>query len=254
MPLIEVKNLTRYFGGLHAVNNVSFDVEKGIIKAIIGPNGAGKTTLFNLISGTIPVTSGRVFFNGHNITGLKPYQIARKGIVRTFQNLKLNQHMTALENVMIGRHIRSRSGFLTGMLNLPSSWTEEKKIREKALEMLEIVSLADKKDILVANLPFGQQRAVELARALACEPEVILLDEPASGLNIYETKELSELIKKLKSWNLTIMIVEHDMSLVMDISDDVVVLNYGEKIAEGQPEKIQKNNNVIKIYLGDDDA
>ncbi len=254
MPLIEVRNLTRYFGGLHAVNNVSFDVEKGIIKAIIGPNGAGKTTLFNLISGTIPVTSGRVSFNGQNITGLKPYQIARKGIVRTFQNLKLNQHMTALENVMIGRHIRSRAGFMTGMLNLPYSWAEEKKIKGKALEMLDIVSLADKKDILVTNLPFGQQRAVELARALACEPEVILLDEPASGLNIYETKELSELIKKLKSWNLTILIVEHDMSLVMDISDDVVVLNYGEKIAEGQPEKIQKNKNVIKIYLGDDDA
>jgi len=192
MPLIEVKNLTRYFGGLHAVDNVSFDVEKCIIKAIIGPNGAGKTTLFNLISGTIPVSSGKVFFNGHNITGLKPFQIAKKGIVRTFQNLKLNQHMTALENVMIGRHIRSNAGFLSGMLNLPATWSEEKKIKEKAMEMLGIVSLTEKKDMLVANLPFGQQRAVELARALACEPEVILLDEPASGVTIYETKELSE--------------------------------------------------------------
>ncbi|MBN2545081.1 MAG: ABC transporter ATP-binding protein [Spirochaetes bacterium] len=254
MPLIEVKNLSRYFGGLHAVDNVSFNVEKGIIKAIIGPNGAGKTTLFNLISGTINVTSGKVFYKDHIITGLKPYQIAKKGIVRTFQNLKLNQHMSVLENVMIGRHIRSKAGFISGMLNLPNTWNEEKKIREYSMKMLDVVSMADKKDITVANLPFGQQRAVELARALACEPEVLLLDEPASGLNIYETKELSELIKKLKTWGLTILIVEHDMSLVMDISDDVVVLNYGEKIAEGQPDKIQKNKKVIKIYLGDDDA
>jgi len=170
---------------------------------------------------------------------LKPYQIARKGIVRTFQNLKLNQHMTVLENAMIGRHIRSKAGFMTGMLNLPSSWTEEKKIREKAVEMLEIVSLADKKDMLVANLPFASRELWNLPELWPVNLKLYCLMNRIR-FNIYETKELSELIKKLKSWNLTILIVEHDMSLVMDISDEVVVLNYGEKIAEGLPDKYRR--------------
>lgn len=254
MSFIKVEGLDKFFGGLHAVNNVSFDVEKGKIKAIIGPNGAGKTTLFNLISGTLPSSSGKVFFKDNNIVGLKPFQIAKKGITRTFQNLKLSLQMTALENVMIGRHVRSKAGFFSCMLGLPGARKEEKIIKDKAVDFLKTVSLSDKKDIIVSNLPFGQQRAVELARALAAEPEVLLLDEPASGLNTYETKELSELIKKINSMGITILLVEHDMSLVMDISDEVVVLNFGEKIAEGTPENVQKNEQVIKIYLGDEDA
>ncbi len=249
--LLKVEELNRYFGGLHAVNNVSFNVKKGQIKAIIGPNGAGKTTLFNLISGSLKASSGKTFFNDHLITGYKPYQIANKGITRTFQNVQLFPHLTVLENVMIGRHIKSRAGFFAGMLNLPFTWKEEKNIKDKSLNLLELLSLYTLKDEESANLPFGKQRLVEFARALATEPELLLLDEPAAGLNIHETEELADQIIKIKDMGITILLVEHDMSLVMNISDEIVVLNYGEKIAEGPPKIIQKNRKVIKIYLGE---
>lgn len=249
--LIKIERLNRYFGGLHAVNNVSFNVNKGQIKAIIGPNGAGKTTLFNLISGTLKTSSGNAFFKDCLITGLKPYQIANKGISRTFQNVQLFPNLSVLENVMIGRHIQSKGGFFAGMLNLPFTRKEEKNINEKSLSLLKLFSLQDLKDEEVMNLPFGKQRLVEFARALATEPELLLLDEPAAGLNIYETEELAEQIKKIRNMGITILLVEHDMSLVMDISDEIVVLNYGKKIAEDHPEKIQKNKEVIKIYLGE---
>jgi branched-chain amino acid transport system ATP-binding protein len=254
MKILEVNELDCFFGGLHAVNKVSFSLEKGSIKAIIGPNGAGKTTLFNLISGVITPSSGNVLYCDEDITGLRPFQIAKKGIIRTFQNLKLSGHMTVLENVMIGRHIRSHAGFLSSILKLPSARKEEKSIREEALSALETLHIADYKDRLVSGLPFGIQRCVEFARALACEPSLLLLDEPASGLNMYETKEIAELIRDIREKGITILIVEHDMGLVMDISDEIVVLNFGVKITDDKPYNIQRNSEVISIYLGDEDA
>ena len=254
MALLEIQNLNRHFGGLHAVNNVSFAVEQGMIKAVIGPNGAGKTTLFNLIAGNLPVNSGAIYFNETKINGRKPYQIARHGLSRTYQNIMLFHGMTALENVMLGRHIRSKAGFMAGMLNLPWTWSEEKLIRDKALEYLDLLGVTDCADIEISNLSFGQQRGVEFARALATEPTLLLLDEPAAGLNIYETAEIGRLITKIRESGVTILLVEHDMSLVMDISDEIVVLSFGEKIAEDLPHNIQKNEEVIRIYLGDEDA
>jgi branched-chain amino acid transport system ATP-binding protein len=252
-PLLEVCGLNRFFGGLHAVANVSFSVKEGLIKAIIGPNGAGKTTLFNLISGSLRPSSGKTIFQQKLITGLKAHEIARRGIIRTFQNIRLCAHMTVLENTMLGRHTRSRAGFLAGMLNLPWSWSEEREIREKSLSILKLLSLEDLFNTEASSLPFGKQRAAEFARALAAEPKLLLLDEPASGLNLHETEELAELIIKIRDLDMTILLVEHDMSLVMDICDEIVVLNYGEKIAEGTPSEIQKNQDVIRIYLGEDE-
>ncbi len=254
MNLLDVKNVNKHFGGLHAVNDVSFSVQTGLIKAVIGPNGAGKTTLFNLISGNLPLNSGSVFFKDSPIHGLKPYQVASQGISRTFQNIKLFPGMTALENVMVGRHTRSRAGFIAGMFHLPTAWKEERHIREKSLELLELLEIREFADVEATSLAFGQQRAVEFARALASEPELLLLDEPAAGLNIYETAEIARLITKIQSHGITVLLVEHDMSLVMDISDEIVVLSFGEKIAEDTPSGIQQNKEVIKIYLGDDDA
>jgi branched-chain amino acid transport system ATP-binding protein len=254
VALLELQNLNRRFGGLHAVNNVSFNVEQGMIKAVIGPNGAGKTTLFNLIAGNLPANSGEIYFNKTKINGRKPFQIARQGLSRTYQNIKLFHGMTALENVMLGRHIRSKAGFMAGMLNLPWTWSEEKKIREKASEYLDLLGVFDCADVEISNLSFGQQRGVEFARALATEPELLLLDEPAAGLNIYETAEIGRLISKIRDRGITVLLVEHDMSLVMDISDEIVVLSFGEKIAEDLPQNIQQNEKVIRIYLGDEDA
>ncbi|MCX5865059.1 MAG: ABC transporter ATP-binding protein [Deltaproteobacteria bacterium] len=252
--LLDIKNLYRRFGGLQAVSDVSFSVRPGMIKAVIGPNGAGKTTLFNLITGTLPPSSGVIHFKGQPIHGLAPYRIARQGVARTYQNIKLYPGMTALENVMVGRHCRSRAGFLSGMLSLLWTRKEEKAIREKCLELLGLLDIADLAEVEATSLAFGQQRAVELARALAMEPELLLLDEPAAGLNIYETAEVARLITKINAQGITVLLVEHDMSLVMDISHEIVVLSFGEKIAEGTPSEIQHNKEVIRIYLGEDDA
>jgi len=252
--LLQTANLHRSFGGLCAVKDVSFTVPRGVIKAIIGPNGAGKTTLFNLIAGTIPPNHGTVFFRGRQITGWKPHSVAALGIARTFQTTKLFAHMTVLENVMVGRHPRTRSGFLAGMLSLPRIWREEGDSKAKATAILENLDLAEYASEIASNLPFGRQRLVEFARALATEPALLLLDEPAAGLNIYETKELADLILKIRGQGVTCLVVEHDMSLVMNISDYVVVLDQGRKIAEGPPRDIQRNPDVIRIYLGDDHA
>jgi branched-chain amino acid transport system ATP-binding protein len=251
--MLELKALHKYFGGLHAVNDVNFRVEKGSIKAIIGPNGAGKTTLFNLIAGALQPSSGTIIYRGREIQGLRQHQIAGLGMARTFQNIKLFHGMTALENVMLGRHIRSRSGFLAGMFNLPWTWGEEKNIRARSLELLEMLEIGRCADVEATSLAFGQQRAVELARALAMEPELLLLDEPAAGLNIYETAEVGRLIGRIRDMGITVVLVEHDMSLVMDISDEIVVLSFGEKIAEDVPETIQCDPEVIKIYLGEEE-
>jgi branched-chain amino acid transport system ATP-binding protein len=252
VALLEIQNLNRRFGGLHAVNNVSFNVEQGMIKAVIGPNGAGKTTLFNLIAGNLPANSGKIYFNNEQINGCKPFQIAKQGISRTYQNIKLFHGMTALENVMLGRHIRSKAGFMAGMLNLPWTWSEEKKIKEKSMEYLDLLGVAECADTEISNISFGQQRGVEFARALASEPTLLLLDEPAAGLNIYETAAIGRLIMKIRQSGITVLLVEHDMSLVMDISDEIVVLSFGEKIAEDLPHNIQQNEEVIRVYLGDD--
>jgi len=252
VALLEIKNLNRRFGGLHAVNDVSFSVTEGMIKAVIGPNGAGKTTLFNLIAGNLPANSGAIYFDGARISGRKPYQIAKRGLSRTYQNIKLFHGMTALENVMVGRHIRSRAGFLAGMFNLPWTWTEEREIRRKAMEYLDLLGVVDCADTEIGNLSFGQQRGVEFARALATEPRLLLLDEPAAGLNIYETAEIGRLITKIRDTGITVLLVEHDMSLVMDISDEIVVLSFGELIAEDLPQNIQQNEEVIRVYLGED--
>jgi branched-chain amino acid transport system ATP-binding protein len=251
MALLAVSHLGKKFGGLQAVSEVSFAVERGMIKAVIGPNGAGKTTLFNLITGSLTPTSGSVLLDGRDITGRKPHQIASFGVARTFQNIKLFPGMTVLENVMIGRHIRSNGGFVASMLHLPWVLAEDRQIRQAALERLEMLGIAELAEVEATSLAFGQQRAVELARALAMEPELLLLDEPAAGLNIYETAEVGRLISSMRQLGITVLLVEHDMSLVMDISDEIVVLSFGRKIAEDVPEAIQRNEEVIKVYLGE---
>jgi branched-chain amino acid transport system ATP-binding protein len=254
MSLLEVKSLNRSFGGLRAVQDVSFCVERNVIKAIIGPNGAGKTTLFNLISGTLAPDAGVVRMEGAQIQGQPPYRIARHGISRTFQNIKLFPHMTVLENVMVGRHIRSKAGFASAMLRLPHSRREERAIREKSAGILRILGIHELADREATSLPFGKQRVVELGRALATEPSLILLDEPAAGLNIHETVLISELIMKICGQGITVLVIEHDMSLVMNISNEIVVLSSGSKIAEGTPDEIQQNDEVIRVYLGEEDA
>jgi len=252
--LLETKNLRRSFGGVHAVRDVSMEVPVGAIKAVIGPNGAGKTTLFNLIACTLAPHEGEVLFRGRRITAWKPHAVASLGIARTFQTTKLFPHMTVHENVMVGRHPRTRAGFFAGLLNLPWTWREDREIRIKAAEILADIGLASYANETASNLPFGRQRLVEFARALATEPALLLLDEPAAGLNIYETQELSQLILKIRDRGVTCLIVEHDMSLVMNISDEVLVLDQGQKIAEGPPKEIQRNPDVIRIYLGDGHA
>ena len=252
--ILEVKGLTRYFGGLCAVDKVDFKVEEGSIKAVIGPNGAGKTTLFHLISGYLPLSSGTVSFMGQDIESRKPYEIAALGMGRTFQHIRLFHGMSSLDNVMVGRHTKSSSGFIAGMFALPSARREDRQIRQSALEEMEFLGIRELADTDATSLAFGQQRSVELARALALEPNLLLLDEPAAGLNMHETVEVGEVIKKIRDRGVTVLIVEHDMSLVMNISDEVMVLSYGEKIAEDEPLAVQKNAEVVRVYLGEDDA
>jgi branched-chain amino acid transport system ATP-binding protein len=254
MSLLEVQNLHRSFGGLHAVNDVSFSVSEGAIKAVIGPNGAGKTTLFNLISGALRPDSGKIIFDRKMIQGKKPFQIAKMGLGRTFQHVKLFPKMTALENVMIGRHIHSRAEFFAAMLKLPWTWREEREIMEKSREIMDFLGIAEFAHIEATSLAYGQQRAVELARGLACEPKLLLIDEPAAGLNIRETVEMAGFIAKIRERGITVLIVDHDMSLVMKISDEIVVLSYGEKIADDVPLAVQKDEEVIRVYLGEEDA
>lgn len=252
-PILKIDKLDKSFGGIHAVDEVSLDVPKGSIKAIIGPNGAGKTTLFNMIAGTLAPDHGQVTLNDTALTGLKPYQVATLGVLRTFQNLKLCSHMSVLDNVLLGRHTAGTAGFFSGMLSLKKSRKEELEAREKVLEILEWLEISELRDQEVGNLSFGKQRSVELARLLAGNPSVLLLDEPAAGLNMHETDALAELIVTIRDQGRTILLVDHDMTIVMDISDEIVVLNFGRKIAEGSPASIQNNREVIKIYLGGDD-
>jgi len=254
MALLEVNNLSKRFGGVQAVKDVSFGVEQGTIKAVIGPNGAGKTTLFNLVSGFVAPDSGSVSFGGAPLHGLGAHRVAAAGLSRTFQHIRLFSRMSALENVMVGCHVRGSSGFLAGMLSLPRTWQEERAIRERALAAMEFLGIAGLADSEATSLSYGQQRAVELARALAAEPRMLLLDEPAAGLNMRETADLAKLITRIRDRGVTVLIVEHDMSLVMNISDEVAVLSYGEKIADDRPLAIQKNPDVVRVYLGEDEC
>ncbi|HYA32087.1 MAG TPA: ABC transporter ATP-binding protein, partial [Thermodesulfovibrionales bacterium] len=254
MSLLSVQGVSLRFGGLQAVDDVSFDVPEGVIKALIGPNGAGKTTLFHLISGMLRPDSGSIVFDGRPVQGLRPHQIAAKGMARTFQHIRLFPKMTVLENVMIGRHIHSRAGFIAGMLNLPFTWKEGRTVAEKGRQVLEFLGVADLADREATSLAYGQQRIVELGRALACEPKLLLLDEPAAGLNMRETAEMAALIGRMRDLGVTVLLVEHDMSLVMNISDEILVLSYGQKIADDRPLAIQKNSEVIKVYLGENNV
>jgi branched-chain amino acid transport system ATP-binding protein len=254
MALLEVHNISKRFGGLQAVKDVNFSVRQGMIKAVIGPNGAGKTTLFNLVSGFLAPDAGTVSFSGRMIHGREPHEIAGHGLSRTFQHIKLFAHMTSLENVMVGRHVRGRSGFVSGMLSLPWTRREDRVMRDRALEIMDFLGIAAFAETEATSLSYGQQRTVELARALASEPALLLLDEPAAGLNMRETADMAKLISRIRDRGVTVLIVEHDMQLVMNISDEIVVLSYGEKIADDVPLAVQKDPHVIRVYLGEDDA
>jgi branched-chain amino acid transport system ATP-binding protein len=249
--MLRINNITKIFGGVTALTDVSLAVRKGLITGVIGPNGAGKTTLFNIVTGLYTQTSGEVYLGEKNISLYAPEALAPLGLVRTFQNVELFGQMTVLENVMVGLHTKSRSGIFSCAFKLPQQIKEEKIIKEKAMHWLEFTGLAEEAEITANNLPFGKGRLLEISRALAVEPQLILMDEPAAGLNSRETLMLASLIRKIRESGITIMLVEHDMELVMDICDSIIVLNLGKKLAEGTPREIQENQAVIAAYLGE---
>lgn len=257
MNLLKVNGLTKNFGGLCAVSNLHMEVNEKELIGLIGPNGAGKTTLFNLLTGVYEPSEGTIELQidgkMKDISGLKPYIITRMGLARTFQNIRLFKNLSALDNVKIAMHKNIQYGTFQAILRTPKFYKEEKLVEEKALALLKIVNLYDKKDTLSKNLPYGEQRRLEIARALATQPKILFLDEPAAGMNPQETADLTKLIHKIKDdFNLTVILIEHDMSLVMAICERIYVLDYGKMIANGIPDEIKNNKRVIKAYLGED--
>lgn len=250
--MLEIRGMTKKFGGLIALDDVSMSVGKGSITGIIGPNGAGKTTLFNIVTGLYTRSSGEVYLEGTDVSGYAPENLARLGLVRTFQNVELFGRMTVLENVMVGLHTRSRSGIFSCSLKWPTHIMEEKRIRDEAMQRLEFTGMTGIADIPAGSLPFGMGRRLEIARALAPGPKIMLMDEPAAGLNSRETLDLADLIRKIRDAGTTVVLVEHDMELVMDVCETIVVLNLGRKLAEGAPREIQENPAVIAAYLGEE--
>lgn len=255
MPLLEIKDLTKNFGGLAAVSNVNIALEENQLVGLIGPNGAGKTTLFNLITGVYEPSEGDVLLEvegkNHRLNGQKPYTIADLGLSRTFQNIRLFKELTVLDNVLIAMNSKNKEGFFSSVLRLPAFYDKEDKLKEEALKLLTIFDLQDKAENLARNLPYGEQRRLEIVRALATKPKILFLDEPAAGMNPQETAALTLLIRKIQEeFQITILLIEHDMSLVMDVCERIYVLEYGRILAEGVPEEIKNNPEVIKAYLG----
>lgn len=251
MALLDVKKLTKNFGGLTAVGDVTMHLNEGELVGLIGPNGAGKTTLFNLLTGVYEPSEGTVSLDGTILNGMKPYKIASLGLSRTFQNIRLFKEMTVLDNVLIGMANQTSPHLLASFLRLPKYYQSEEELRQKALDLLAIFNLEIEADTLAKNLPYGQQRRLEIVRALATKPKILFLDEPAAGMNPQETAELTELIRKIKDeFNITIMLIEHDMSLVMEVTERIYVLEYGRLIAQGTPDEIKTNQRVIEAYLG----
>lgn len=251
--VLEIKNICKNFGGVNALTDVSIKINEGEIYGLIGPNGAGKTTMFNIITSMFPPTSGEISFLGKTITGIKSHKITNQGICRTFQNIRLFSQMTTLENVLVGAHSRSKAGVLGGVFRPKSQRQEEQKLYDKAVELLDLVGLSEFHDVISENLSYGQQRRLEIARALASDPKLLLLDEPAAGMNETETASLFDLIKKVQAMGITVLLIEHDMPLVMKLCDRITVLNFGKLLAEGTPEEIQNNPAVIEAYLGSEE-
>lgn len=253
MSLLKTDKLSKVFGGLRAVSGFNIDIAPGELVGLIGPNGAGKTTAFNLLTGVYEPTEGTIEFDGKSLIGMKPYQITQKGIARTFQNIRLFADLSVLDNVKIAYHFHVKYGLIESVLRMGRYFSEEAEIEEKAIEFLKIFRLEHKKDEIARNLPYGEQRRLEIARALAAQPKLLLLDEPAAGMNPQETHELMEMIRWIrKTFDLTILLIEHDMSLVMGVCERIYVLDYGQIIASGTPSEIKSNKRVIEAYLGEE--